>query len=51
MARASSALTHWDLGDGLVPKGRGANPVYPHGRAIEGLLCFYRASGEEAALG
>ena len=50
MARASSALTHWDLGDGLVPKGRGANPVYTHGRAIEGLLCFYRASGEEAAL-
>ena len=55
MRQASQDLSQWDLshwgmraGDGRISGGRG-EPVYTHGRAIEGLLCFYQASGQEAA--
>ena len=54
MSRASRDLTEWMLSaEGYPPllkHGRSAAPAYTHGRAIEGLICFYDATGEEAAL-
>ncbi|NKB69796.1 MAG: hypothetical protein GKR89_22215 [Candidatus Latescibacteria bacterium] len=55
MAHASANLHRWrfDPGAGspaVEPQGRGADPVYTHGRAIEGLLCYYRATGAPQAL-
>ena len=50
MRVASSHLPEWDLsacGGGRVD---GAMACYTHGRAIEGLLCFYEATREHAAL-
>jgi len=56
MGKASADLTQWDLSrcgpmrcDPLL-KGRGSEPCYTHGRAIEGLLCFYEATGQQQAL-
>ena len=55
MGRASAHLNRWSFSRGAdLPavelSGRGADPVYTHGRAIEGLLCFHRASGAPQAL-
>ena len=54
MSRASRDPTAWQFSFGghppLAKTGRGAAPAYTHGRAIEGLLCFHEATGEEAAL-
>jgi hypothetical protein len=56
MRKASHDLSQWDLSlcdqgpKGLEYKGRRGEPAYTHGRAIEGLLCFYEATGETAAL-
>ena len=55
MKKACSNPRIWDLAlcspllskEKLKIKGL---PVYTHGRAIEGLLCFYEATGEKAAL-
>jgi len=52
MRHASQNLDQWDFSFGagaehmLVP----ARHAYTHGRAIEGLLCFYEATGESSAL-
>jgi hypothetical protein len=56
MRKASEDLTQWDLSrcggvaNDLRPDGRGAEPCYTHGRAIEGLVCFYEATGAQEAL-
>ena len=56
MHRASLNLAQWDLsfdGSGPVesrPAGRRGEQAYTHGRAIEGLLCFYEATNETRAL-
>jgi hypothetical protein len=53
MRRASQDLNQWDFSFG---GGQAAliktptRPVYTHGRAIEGLLCFYQASGDALVL-
>lgn len=50
MRAVSSQLPEWDLsayGGGRVD---GALACYTHGRAIEGLLCFYDATRDQAAL-
>jgi hypothetical protein len=52
MRKASRDLTRWDFascGAGASLRKDGT-PCYTHGRAIEGLLCFYEATGEQAAL-
>jgi hypothetical protein len=56
MGKASQDLTQWDLfycgmtsGNGKIGGGRG-EPAYTHGRAIEGILCFYQATGQPEAL-
>lgn len=57
MRRASEDLTRWELSRcggaaaGMPPKtGWGTGACYTHGRAIEGLLCFYEATAEPEAL-
>ena len=53
MRRASQDLQQWDFsyGSGLTSLIKTpTQPVYTHGRAIEGLLCFYQATGEALAL-
>ena len=53
MARASRNLDHWDFSYGQDAPGlikTPGRPVYTHGRAIEGLLCFYDATGAGPAL-
>ena len=54
MSWASRDLTEWRFSfegnRALAKSGRGAEPAYTHGRAIEGLLCFYEATREESAL-
>jgi len=56
MQKASLDLTQWDLSlcdpalAHLKPSGRGGEPTYTHGRAIEGLLCFHDATGEPKIL-
>ena len=54
MSHASRDLTEWRFSvDGhseLAKQGLSAGAAYTHGRAIEGLLCFYEATAEEAAL-
>ncbi|HCR16328.1 MAG TPA: hypothetical protein DIU35_02505 [Candidatus Latescibacteria bacterium] len=50
MRKASRDLKQWDISHcdptltDLKPTGRGGEPAYTHGRAIEGLLCFYEAT-------
>ena len=54
--KGSANLRQWDLSRcggavrGLRPVGRGGEPCYTHGRALEGLLSFHGATGEPAAL-
>jgi hypothetical protein len=56
MRNASQDLALWDLSRcdnapaGLEMSGVGSEPVYTHGRAIEGLICFYEATGASVAL-
>lgn len=53
MSRASRDLDCWDFSYGRNAPGlikTPARPAYTHGRAIEGLLCFYEATGAAAAL-
>ena len=54
MSRASENPNCWRLAGGVGPPisktGRSGEPAYTHGRAIEGLLCFYEETGETAAL-
>jgi hypothetical protein len=57
MRRASQDVACWDLSqcfpnpaDAATLAGAGGVPTYTHGRAIEGLLCFYAATGEALAL-
>lgn len=53
MSRASHDLDRWDFSYGReVPQlvKTPTRPAYTHGRAIEGLLCFYEATGAEAAI-
>jgi hypothetical protein len=50
MRAVSSNLPEWDFsacGGGRVD---GSRSCYTHGRAIEGLLCFYEATREQSAL-
>ena len=54
MGNASNNLMEWRFSFAGAPslgkQGNTAAPAYSHGRAIEGLLCFYEASGEQIAL-
>ena len=53
MSRASQDLDRWDFSYGHdTPRllKTPTRPVYTHGRAIEGLLCFYEATGATTAL-
>ncbi|MBT5874485.1 MAG: hypothetical protein HOH43_13790 [Candidatus Latescibacteria bacterium] len=53
MSRACQDLDRWDFSYGRdVPQlvKTPTRPAYTHGRAIEGLLCFYEATGFSAAL-
>ncbi len=56
MRKASRDLTQWDMSlcdpslVNLKTAGRGGDPVYTHGRALEGLLCFHEATGAPEAL-
>ncbi|MDA0748537.1 MAG: hypothetical protein O2954_18615 [bacterium] len=56
MRKASQNLMQWELSncdprlENLTPTRRGGDPVYTHGRAIEGLLCFHEATGAPEAL-
>ena len=56
MRKASRDLTQWDFSlcdptlTDLKPSGRGGEPAYTHGRAIEGLLCFHEATGATEVL-
>jgi len=56
MKRACEDPRQWDFSFGsgnanlkMDPRARGSDPVYTHGRAIEGIMCFAEATGEEAA--
>ncbi len=55
MRRATADLERWDLcrceggPPGLTYTGRRSEGPYTHGRAIEGLICFYLATGAEEA--
>ena len=49
MDQASQDLTAWHFASVSQPN-KINHPVYSHGRSIEGLIAFYRATGESSAL-
>ena len=50
MGRASGDLSRWDFSPTPQPRCNRAPPVYTHGRALEGLVLFHQATGDEAVL-
>lgn len=50
MNQACKDLTNWDFSPTKQPYCKNNQPVYSHGRALEGLVYFYQATGDELTL-